>query len=59
MLMHYLAKQEIQNCAFSLKHGMLLCQRTHNKHLFKLQLGRCWITLHSQCDRLCASDKST
>jgi len=33
-VLHYLAKQETQNCNFSLKHCMLLCQQTHKTHLY-------------------------
>jgi len=43
-----------RNSVFSLKHSMLLCQRTHKT--FKLSPGRCWITLHSKSDRLHASE---
>jgi len=28
----------------------------NTQNTFKLSLGRCWITLHSQSDRLYASD---
>jgi len=33
VVLHYLAKQETQKLRFSLKHCMLLCQRTHKTHL--------------------------
>jgi len=42
--------------SFHLNAVMLLCQRTHAQNTFKLSPGRCWITLHSQSDRLYASD---
>jgi len=44
----------LRNCVFSLQHCMLLCQQTQNT--FKLSPGRSWTNIHSQSDRLYASD---
>jgi len=42
VVLHYTVKQKSRNCIFSLKHCMLLCQRTHkihsNYHLVAVEL---------------------
>jgi len=51
LVLHYLAKQETQNCVFSLKHCMLLCQRTHKTHSnYHLVAAELPFRLHSQSD---------
>jgi len=57
MLLHYLGKQNAENCVFSFKQWILFCQQTHTK-TFILSLGHSWTTLHSHKNQPYAPNKT-